>query len=61
MMSKETECLYPMRKDSTPPKKEIMKEYLNLVDWKGLELPSTERRSECQEIQALPNCVGTVD
>jgi len=24
----------------------LMQEYLNLVDWKGLELPSTERRSK---------------
>jgi len=24
----------------------LMQEYLNLVDWKGLELPSTEKRCE---------------
>jgi len=42
MVSKETECVYPMRKDSTAPPN--LQEYLNLVDWKGLELPSTEKR-----------------
>jgi len=42
MVSKESECVYPMRKDSTA--QFFMQEYLNLVDWKGLELPSTERR-----------------
>ena len=41
-MSKESECVYPMRKDSNTQFR--MQEYLNLVDWKGLELPSTQRR-----------------
>ena len=41
----------------------LMQDYLNLVDWKGLELPSTERRckSKCQEIRTLPNGEGRVD
>ena len=42
MVSKEFECVYPMRKDSTT--QFLMQEYLNLVDWKGLELASTQRR-----------------
>ena len=44
MVSKEFECVYPMRKDSTAPPNFLLQEYPNLVDWKGLELPSTERR-----------------
>jgi len=44
MVSKESECVYPMCKDSTEPPNFIMQEYLNLVDWKGLELLSTEKR-----------------
>ena len=43
MVSKESECVYPMHKDSTTTQF-LMQEYLNLVDWKGLELPSIEKR-----------------
>jgi len=46
MVSKESECVYPMHKDSTAPPKFLMQEYLNLnlVDWKEIELSSTQRR-----------------
>ena len=33
-----------MRKDSHRTTQFFMQEYLNLVDWKGLELPSTKKR-----------------
>jgi len=44
LVSKEFESVYPMCKNSTAPLNFIMQEYLNLVDRKGLELPSTDRR-----------------
>jgi len=41
----------------------LIQKYLNVVDWKGLELSSRERRFkfECQEIRTLPNGVGRVN
>jgi len=39
----------------------LMQEYLNLVDWKGLEQPSTEKRCKASVPRTLPNGVGRVD
>jgi len=58
-MSKEFECVYPMRKDSNAPPN-VLQEYLNLVDWKGLELPSTERRCKLEASVKKFECSPTV-
>jgi len=42
MVSKEFERVYPMRKDSTAPPIVLCRS----TDWKGLKLPSAEKRCE---------------
>ena len=51
--------MYPMRKDSNAPPN-VLHEYLNLVDWKGLELPSTERRCKLEASVKKFECSPTV-
>jgi len=51
--------LIPNAQGIHPTTQVLMQEYLNLVDWKGLELPSTERR--CKALALLTSGVGRVD